>query len=342
MREIAGQLHDGATARSRDACLRVYPDGTARLAIGGVEHSLTIHDLGVPARLGNTARRIRLPDGGAFETLDNDGVDAVLVMHTQQRINWVHRLENRLGLVLVSTVVVMLAAGAFIVWGVPAVAHRAAFAVSPELAGKIGSGTLTILDQTLDVSELPDERQAALRAGFADVLEAAPSGYEFELLFRAGGPLGANAFALPSGTVLVTDELIGLAEEDAEIVAVLAHEVGHVVHRHGLRHAIQSSLLAVGILIVTGDVSSTSGFVAALPTALAEANFSREFEREADDYSVAYLRDAGIPTSHFAALLERLEQDHGGGDGFGTFLASHPSTDERIERLREGSAAEPR
>ncbi|MBW2267930.1 MAG: M48 family metallopeptidase [Deltaproteobacteria bacterium] len=335
MQEIEGRLYDGTTARSRDARLRVYSDGSVRLRAESQERALTISDLEVSARLGNTARRIGLPGGSEFETLDNDAVDAVLEAHAQTGRNWVHRLESRLGLVLASSFLVLAAGATFVLWGVPALAREAAFAVPQELSAHIASGTLEVLDRTLDASELSAQRQAELKAHFREIAAAAPRGYDFELVFRAGGGLGANAFALPSGSVLMTDELVGLAERDEEIVAVLAHEVGHVVHRHGLRHAIQSSMLAMAILLVTGDLSSTSSFVAALPTALAESKFSREFEGEADDHAVAYLRESGISPMHFAALLQRLAEERGEAEGIVTFLSTHPSTDERIERLEE-------
>ena len=333
MREIAGQLHDGQSSRAPDAHLRVYPDGSVRLAWDDVEAALRVEELEIPGRLGSTARRIGLPDGRAFETLDNDGVDALLAEHADPKRNWLHGIESRLVLVLASIVVVLAVGTLFVVRGVPAIARQAAFAVTPELAGQLGEGTLAILDRSLVESELPEERRNALRAGFADVLDGAPAGYEYELLFRGGGGLGANALALPSGKIVLTDELVALAEHDEELVAVLAHEVGHVVHRHGLRHVIQSSMFAIAVFLVTGDISSTTGFVAAVPAALAEASFSREFEREADDHAVAYLRSRDIPVKRFADLLQRLAEETGDIEGLAGFLSTHPTTDERIERL---------
>lgn len=336
LHEISGRLHDGDTSRSRRATLRVYADGTVRLAVDGGERTLGIADLDVPARLGNTPRRIGLPDGSEFETEENAAVDALLDAHGPPRHDWLHRMENRLGAVVVATLCV-LAAGALFVWrGVPLVAREVAFAVSPEVSAQIGRGTLDLLDRSFEVSGLPETRREELRARLQEMVRDAPEAYDFELVFRGGGSFGANAFALPSGTVIVTDELVQLAENDGELVAVLAHEVGHVVHRHGLRSAIQSSMLLLAIVIVTGDLSSTSSVVAALPTLLAEASFSRDFEREADDFALVYLRDAGIPPRRFADLLRRLEAEDGGIPI--PFIASHPTTEERIERLEEAGA----
>lgn len=335
MRELVGSLHDGRSSRADRARLRIYPDGTARVESEEGTASWPVRELEIPGRLGSTARRIGLPDGRVFETHDNDLVDAVLVEHGRAQGNWLHRIESRWLAVGAAVLVVLAAATIFVTRGVPAIAHGAAFAVEPELAAQIGSGTLAVLDRAFESTELSEERRAALTSRFDEVLAQAPEGYDYELLFRGGGAIGANAFALPSGTVVITDELIELAEHDDEIVSVLAHEVGHVVHRHGLRQVIQSSLFAIAVVLITGDLSSTSGFVAAVPAALAEASFSREFEREADDYAVDYLRRAKIARSHFAALLERMGEEHGDSEGAAEFLATHPSTRERVERLRE-------
>jgi Zn-dependent protease with chaperone function len=333
--EVRGVVHDGRSSKGIPAVLRVYADGTVRMSRDGAgETSLPVTALAVEDRLGNTPRRIALPDGGVFETLDHAAVDAMLDAHGRRGHGWLHRLESRWAAVIPAAALVLAAGAALVAFGLPALARHGAFAVSPALAAKVGRGTLEILDQSLLASSLDEARQDLLQRRFGQVAAAAAAGYDFELLFRGGGPLGANAFALPSGTVVMTDELVALAEHDDELVAVLAHEVGHVVHRHGLRSAIQSSLLALAILLVTGDLSSTSGFVATLPTLLAESHYSRDFEREADDHALAYLFANDIDPGRFADLLDRLERADGGDAPVVAFLSSHPSTQERIERLR--------
>lgn len=336
MQEIEGLLYDGRTSSSRPAKLAVYVDGTVRLSWQGGEQSFQVDALDIPARLGDTPRRIALPDGSEFETGDNAAVDAIAGSHGPPGHGLLHWLESRLGIVIGATLVVLLAGGLFAVYGIPALAREAAFALSPAFSARLGHGTLSILDQTLEPSQLDEARQASLRERFEHITDA-EEGQSFELLFREGGLLGANAFALPSGTVVMTDELVELAAHDDGLVAVFAHEVGHVVYRHGLRQAIQSSLLALGIVLVTGDLSSTSGFVAALPALLAESRFSRDFEREADDYALSYLDRAGIDPERFAELLQRLEQAAGERALNVPFLSSHPSTEERVHRLRSSS-----
>lgn len=332
--ELSGQLLDGETSRPRSATLRIHRDASVALECEGVVRRLALDELRVPARLGETVRRIRLPGGAVFETFDNDGVDALVREHLGAGRNWVYAFERRMAAVAVATLAVVAAGVAFAVFGIPALARSAAFAVSPEQAAMIGAGTLEFLDTEMSESDLLEEDRVRLGARFAEITADAPPGYDFELVFRRGGSFGANAFALPSGTVVLTDELVDLAQHEDEIVGVLAHEVGHVVHRHGLRHAIQGSALAFVIVVVTGDLSSTSGFVAAVPTLLAESRYSRDFEREADDHAAAWMRTHDIPVAHFAALLARLG---GANDDAGllNYLSSHPASAERIARLQE-------
>jgi predicted Zn-dependent protease len=134
----------------------------------------------------------------------------------------------------------------------------------------------------------------------------------------------------------VTDALVALARNDEELVAVLAHEAGHVARRHGLRQLFQNSLVALAVTWLVGDVSA---IVAAAPTALLQAKYSRDLEREADSYALVTLRVNGIATEHFAAMLERLEDSGAEGGGITTgaldYLSSHPVTSERIERVRQ-------
>ena len=87
----------------------------------------------------------------------------------------------------------------------------------------------------------------------------------------------------------MTDELVELAEEENEIVAVLAHEVGHVRGRHSLRLLLQDSVAALLLVGILGDVSTASLIVASVPSVLVEAKHSREIEAEADDFADAWL-----------------------------------------------------
>jgi Zn-dependent protease with chaperone function len=187
-------------------------------------------------------------------------------------------------------------------------------------------------------SRLPAERQDALRklyAGMAASIEGAGS---YRLEIRNGGRLGANALALPAGIIVVTDELVELSKDDRELEGVLAHEIGHLRQRHILRHVLQDSATALLIAVTLGDITSVTSLAAAAPTLLLQAKFSRDFEREADDFALGYLAQRGIPLEMFGAILQRMEEKRPGGKKTDKdaldFLSSHPATRERIERAK--------
>jgi Zn-dependent protease with chaperone function len=199
---------------------------------------------------------------------------------------------------------------------------------------QLGEGTLEGMDQLFfERSQVDRALRPRLRAKFAALARAAMIDGETRLEFRASPVFGPNAFALPSGIVVLTDELVALAQSDEELLAVLAHELGHIHHRHALRGVLQNSMTPILLAAVTGDVASISVLVGSLPTLLIDLKYSRVFEVEADDFAVELLDRQGIPRRHLVDILARITSSVQGGGGLGHYLSSHPATDERIERI---------
>jgi predicted Zn-dependent protease len=183
-----------------------------------------------------------------------------------------------------------------------------------------------------DPSTLPPLRRTELQNRFHGMLSRLPGGRDYQLEFRNAPKIGANAFALPSGTVVMTDDLVGVAKHDEEVLAVLAHELGHLEHRHSLRAMLQDSVTGLILLAVTGDASSVLALGA---TAMIDGKYSREFETEADDYAFDFLHRAGIATHFFADILNRMETSHAEDSRIIAFLATHPLTKDRIRRFQQ-------
>ena len=141
----------------------------------------------------------------------------------------VHWLESRWQVALGSVAGVVIITVAFLVWGVPAIANWAAGVMPASMDRAIGAGSLEVLDRVaFEKSNLPKARQRELKAMFTHMTAPLDDGHDYELELRDGGGLGANAFALPSGIVVMTDQLVELSKSDDELRAVLAHEIGHV------------------------------------------------------------------------------------------------------------------
>jgi Zn-dependent protease with chaperone function len=343
---IRGHYYDGRSARRQAATLRVQ-GGVVRISADDVviREGESLDSLRVSSRLGSTPRVLRFPDGALFETDDNDAVDGVMAGRGGVQ-GVVHRLESSLRYVALALAVTVLFVWAGVRYGVPALAEAVAHSLPAEVSRSLDRGAMEVLDGYLfRPSMLSGEEQERLRTLFAPlVAEAAPE-FRVQVLFRdAERTIGPNALALPSGTVVFTDQLVHLARHDGELQAILAHEIGHVVHRHGLRQTLQGSMLTLGAVVVLGDVSSVSSLMVGLPVMLTELGYSRAFEREADAYGVQALVRHGIDAGHFAAILARLEQSGrcpedqhdcmpGTEDHWEGYLSTHPPTAERLRRI---------
>jgi predicted Zn-dependent protease len=151
-----------------------------------------------------------------------------------------------------------------------------------------------------------------------------------------------NAFAVPGGYLYVTRQLVGLANDEAELASVIGHEAGHIAARHSSerkRAGILSQLLAAGIGAVTG--STQLGSLAGQVTQSVVLSYSRKQELEADDLGVRYLAAAGYDPSASASFLASLgaatsleARATGGKDERSTpsWARSHPLSAERVTR----------
>lgn len=339
MTEIPATYFDGRTSQPRDVVLRWHAfDGMLEVIGGDSVRRFPRREVTIESRLGHTPRFIRFADGGRCEVADSAELDAVIASWAPNHGGrWLHRLEASWALVLLATVVLGGFCWVTIQFALPAAARRVAFALPADLTRQLGEQTLTAMDKSmLEPTKLTHERQLELRKKFAEFLAGAKDATPYQIEFRAAPGMGANAFALPSGAIVITDELVQLAKDDRELIGVLAHECGHIQHRHTLRSVLQNSAVFVVVALVTGDVSSATAFGSALPTFLLQSQFSRSFEREADAYAIEKMRAGGIDPGFLADALQRLADSHGGEPDSRLlgYLRTHPPTPERIETVR--------
>jgi len=335
---IRGLFFDGVTSKSSDATLTIDDAGLVHLRTNDQTVNDHISQLHISPRIGNTPRYLYFPNGGRFETRENDAIDKILAMSgTGKGVGFIHNLESKLRYVLPTLIIVIVSSWAFVVYGIPTLAKAAAFALPAATSEYISREALEIMDERVfSPSELDSKSKKRLIARFNDITKTQSDEYNYQLVFRVGNKIGANAFALPSGTVVMTDELVEVARNDQEIVSVLAHEVGHVVNRHSLRRTLQGSVLALLIATFTGDTFSASTLIATLPTLLIESGYSRDFEREADQFSLDYLLDNKIDPENFGNLMVRLDEQDKEEGGGRNFFSTHPATSERVQMFKQG------
>ena len=344
---VVAHYFDGHSARPHPVVLRLG-EGTLQVRGETVLREEPLALLRVSEPMGAAPRLISFADGAHCEVRDHVALSGLLAAGGYAD-SPVVRLQARWRWALASVVVALSTFFASYVWGLPALSGWLAERVPESVLTRLGSDSLALLDRSIFApSQTRAVRQAALREAFGRMRPPGEGGPGHQVLFRDGGRVGANAMALPNGTIVVTDQLVLLADNDEQLLAVMAHELGHVQHRHGLRMMIQGSIVAFVITWYLGDVSSVA---AGLPGLLLEARYSRSHEMEADYFAAHMLESNGIPPARLAEMLEHLEisHRHSGKPATPTaaessgaepakeiadYLASHPATSERVEALK--------
>jgi Zn-dependent protease with chaperone function len=326
--KIPAIYFDGRTSR-RHAVELAVQDGIA-VVEGDVQRTCPLGELRVSERARHAARKVTFPDGAYLEVIDTAGFNALLAA-TGHRDSLVVRMQQSWRATLLAAVATVALVAAGYRYGLPAAADIVAKALPESVERAIGRGALDVLDQHLLMpTALPPERRAGLIARFRALVPPREGAPAYEIVFRKSR-IGPNAFALPSGQIVLTDEIVTLMNDDDAIAAVLAHELGHLHERHLLRRVVQSSAAGAAAALLFGDVSSV---VAGLPVLLVDQKYSRDAEREADDYALAMLKANGIPARALAAAFEKLAaQGTAKGPSMPPYLSSHPPAAERIDRI---------
>ena len=149
-----------------------------------------------------------------------------------------------------------------------------------------------------------------------------------------------NAFALPGGYIYISRGLINLAESEAELAAVLGHEIGHVTARHTAQRYSNSVLAGVGSTILGIVVGGPAGDLANFASQAALASYGRGHEMEADKLGIRYMTKLGYDPKAASTFFKKLAahteltarmKGEKGQQGHYSIFASHPDTQKRVE-----------
>ena len=148
-----------------------------------------------------------------------------------------------------------------------------------------------------------------------------------------------NAFALPGGYIYVTRGLLTLANSEAELAAVIGHEIGHVTARHAAERMSHGTLAGLGAAVLGAAVGGGAGQAASLGSNLYISSYSRGQEHQSDELGVRYLSRAGYDPRAMSDFLRSLDaqskleaKEKGkGGSGF-NYFSTHPLTAERVQQ----------
>lgn len=259
-----------------------------------------------------------------------------------------HRRRRERGrqyrIVGLSTLAVVSVIVAYI-YGVPLVARNVVGLVPPAWEAQFGETAISQIEAALrdeagfEVCD-PDPDSLANRAitRFAErAVEGSGSPFVPDIqVIRSTVP---NAFALPGGHSFYFSALLEQTETPDEFAGVMAHELGHVVHRHGMEQLISTSATGLLIGFILGDMTGLS-VAGGIGAALIDSSFSREAEREADRFAADAASRMAFQPAGLTSLLERVAGDDGMSRAF-ALLSTHPLTSERRAALELLTVSDP-
>ena len=328
---IEALLYDGKSSKEHKVTIDFTFERRVKIASHGID--VALEEIEIESRLGNTPRVIEFPNGVRCKSDENDKIDQILRDFNINKSK-THKIESSIALTLGSIILTIGFVWFMLTGGANYTANFLANILPQSTLDEMSNLTLKQLeDSFLEESNLSKEQKEIIQSHF-DRLTAGDSRYK--LHFRSAPQIGANAFALPSGDIVLTDQLVELSsdKEYRDILGVLAHEKGHVVKKHSLRMAIKTGIASVIVGYITGDISVIA---TTIPTVLINSSYSREFEREADRSAIEELDRLGVSTLYMANLFEALSKEHESLENnstIGTLMASHPLTSERIEYFK--------
>ncbi len=363
--EVPGALpvdyFDGHSSRSHAALLQIQE----RFAVitqrsdGLPLARVPVTTIQWPERTRYGARMAQLPGGASVQTRESDAWDAWASAQGLSQSVLVRAQQSWRG-VAVALMLLIVVAGAAYRWGLPVFARGATALVPHAVDEVLGRNALIQIDASLmKPTQLSRETQTRIRQRFAQGVQQtygvdAPS---YQLEFRKS-TIGPNAFAVPGGTMVMTDELVELVKDDEVLMGVLGHELGHVVHRHGMRQLVQVTAMHAALGVAFGDYGS---LITMAPLLLGSMAYSRDHEREADVESIRFMRAARISplvmvkffeavrAEQAAKAHEKTRPDAESATGSKpetktrktplgiSIISSHPADEERMRSFREAA-----
>ncbi|MFO0777327.1 MAG: M48 family metallopeptidase [Nitrospira sp.] len=319
--------HDGGESRSE-----TVPFSALTVSAGGLDHDQLV--LAWTGSAGQRTLYLKNPDViRAFRQAAPDH----LTMPLEQAAEQVRQVRQRHRVVwgLVSGTVLVLVLGLW--FGSDLLVELAVNRIPVEWEQKLGESAYREFLAGQDVTK-DGPAVAAVKEMTQRLASQVPnSPYRFEVTVVKSDIV--NAFALPGGYVVVFTGLMKKAESPEEVAGVLAHELNHVLQRHGLERIIKQLGFVAVVSIVLGNPPGLGGVMKQLGMELMTLKFGRAQETEADVTGLQLLYQAKINPEGMITFFQRLaEKDEGRVE----WLSTHPMSSVRADHLKARLAAMPK
>jgi Zn-dependent protease with chaperone function len=324
--QFKAKFFDGTQARPFQVDVTLYAGEMHIVAAGAPPIVWSLADIIVLDRY-NTAHPAKLSCKAAPDArlVVNDADLWQALLPSLQTSSWQSSKLSASWLSLVGYAVLSVLVIVIAVHYVPRLAGHLAFMVPESMERKIGH-TLLESEFSDDICIAPeglaafDKLWRRIDGAIAD-----PHTYKPFVIKRAE----SNAFAVPGGYIVVFSDLLKDVKSIDELAGILAHERGHVEHRHGIRAIMRYLGIATVMQVMLGntEVISSLGIVGAL-------RFGRKDEEEADVFAIEILQKSAFDPTRFADFFERRMAEEGDMDGIWEYMSTHPSSKSRIEKIR--------
>lgn len=335
MQPIPGTYYLAASSQSCAAVLHYSAENLTILDPAGAV-LWQGNDFSTGADLPGLPLEVRLGDGSYF--LPDDPKAR---LNLSQKAGLATRLEQHKPIIVLSVLLVPVLLWWISMVGIPKMAVAIVPWVPSTAIAAVDQQTLLMLDKTmLNPSELSSDTQQYWREQWLQALPSLPQQQKIDIQFRKAKHLGPNAFALPAGTVVFTDELVSLLKDKPDaLLAVFLHEVGHVRHQHGMTLLVQSTATSLVFAMLFTDLEGITEVLLGTGSSLLQASFSRQMESQADDFATDHLKALGKSSSGFIEAMQAISSASGGKSAeeleqWTKYLSSHPSSVERIEKAK--------
>ncbi len=238
---------------------------------------------------------------------------------------------RRIATEIVVVIAVIVAVGVGAMWAGGSIASAFTPWISTDIDRQIGAAAFEQMGAVAE--ECPNPEAQHYVEELARPLVEAAGEVPFDFTFRVVSDDSINAFALPGGFVTVNSGLLEAADSGEEVAGVLAHELQHVLKRHGTRRILRQVGGRSLLWAITGgtDVHAVTQSIGSLTS----LGYDRDQETEADLSGLALLERAGIDPSGLGTFFERLQRESAVNPP--ELLSTHPDSGGRAQAVREAA-----
>ncbi|MFQ5874295.1 MAG: M48 family metallopeptidase [Dehalococcoidia bacterium] len=294
-----------------------------------------------------SGEQVRLERGGEFPEVLLIS-DATFLTHLHQmapglatQFHDPARRRMRTSLISIAAVASIGMVAALYLWGIPALAVFVASRVPVSWEEHLGS---SVVEHLAPLGMQCDDPTRARAIDEIITVLTAPfpkSPYTFRVIVVNDPTI--NAFAAPGGYIVLLRGLLERTQTAEELAGVLAHELQHILQRHATRALIQHVSTGLLLAAMTGDASGATAYGLEGARILGILRYSRRNEEEADAAGMRMILEAGIDPRGMIGFFELLGKSGTEAPSILKYLSTHPSTEDRIQKLKSlAGGAQPR